>query len=248
MSGPVLDDGQETLDAPPERREPVFNLPAVVLLLIVICVGLHLIRVYVLTAEQDFSLLLRTAFVPIRYSGPFEINLFAWTSPVTYAFLHGGFAHLLINMIWLAAFGSPLANRFGAICFLLFWIFTALAAAFLHYIIYPLDQAPLVGASGAISGMMGAAARYGFRTDRLAGKPIFSAPRLSVAGALTSRTVVIFLAVWMAVNLVSGLGLLTPGMANPIAWEAHIGGFLAGFFLVAPFDRGPPSEPPFTDR
>lgn len=247
MSEPVLDDGQEGLDAPPEGREPVFNLPAVVLLLIIACAALHLIRVYVLTTEQDIALLLRTAFVPIRYSGRFEIDLFAWTSPVTYAFLHGGFAHLLINMIWLAAFGSPLANRFGAPRFLLFWIFTALAAAGLHYIIYPLDQAPLVGASGAISGMMGAAARYGFRTDRLAGKPIFSGPRLSVSGSLTSRTVAVFLAVWMAVNLISGFGLLTPGMANPIAWEAHIGGFLAGFFLIAPFDRAPPPGPPSTD-
>lgn len=247
MSGPVDDDGQERLDAPPEGREPVLNLPAMVILLIVICAGLHLIRVYILTADQDIALLLRAAFVPIRYSGQFEIDLFAWSSPVTYAFLHGGFAHLLINMIWLAAFGSPLANRFGAPRFLLFWIFTALAAAALHYIIYPLDQAPLVGASGAISGMMGAAARYGFRTDRSAGKPVFSGRRLSVARALTSRTVVIFLAVWMAVNLVSGLGLLTPGMDNPIAWEAHIGGFLAGFFLVAPFDRLPQSEPSSTE-
>lgn len=243
MSEPVLDDGQEQAEAWRERREPVFNLPAVVVLLIVVCAGLHLVRTYVLTLDKDIALLLRTAFIPFRYSGAFEIDVYALTSPLTYAFLHGGFAHLIINMIWLAAFGSPLANRFGAPRFLLFWAFTALAAAALHYVIYSLDQAPLVGASGAVSGMMGAAARYGFRSDRLAGKPIFSGPRLSIGAALTSRTVVIFLAVWMVVNLIGGLGLLTPGMENPIAWEAHIGGFAAGFFCVALFDRAKRREP-----
>jgi membrane associated rhomboid family serine protease len=239
MSEPVIEDGEEDA-ARVERREPAFNLSAVVMVLIVICTGIHLIRAYGLTVEQDFGLLLRGAFIPLRYSGAFELDLYALTSPVTYAFLHGDFAHLLINMIWLAAFGPPLANRFGPWLFLSFWIFAALAAVGLHYLVYPLDEAPLIGASGAVSGMMGAAARYGFRTDRLAGKPVFGGPRLSVAAALSSRTVVVFLAVWMAVNLVSGLGLLSPGMENPIAWEAHIGGFLAGFFCVALFDRSPP--------
>lgn len=243
MSDPILEDRQETGDERPGRREPAFNLPGVVLLLIAVCAAVHLVRFYVLTGEQDLALLLRAAFIPLRYSGAFEIDLYAWTSPVTYAFLHGGFAHLLINMVWLAAFGPPLANRFGAARFLLFWIFTSLAAVALHYVIYPLDQTPLIGASGAVSGMMGAAARYGFRIDRRAGKPIFSGPRLSLAGALASRMVVVFLGVWMAVNLLTGLGLLTPGMANPIAWEAHIGGFLAGFLCVALFDRRAPGQP-----
>lgn len=244
MEEPVLDEEQERAAVPPQRREPLFNLPGVVVALIAACAGVHLLRAYLLTPQQDVALLLRTAFFPIRYSGAFEIDIYALTSPVSYAFLHGGFAHLLINMIWLAAFGSPLANRFGATRFLLFWVFTAVAAVGLHYVIYPLDQTPLVGASGAVSGMMGAAARYGFRTDRGAGRPVFAGPRLSVARALTSRNVVIFLAIWFIVNLVSGLGLLTPGMDAPIAWEAHIGGFIAGFFFVAPFDRNLRGHPP----
>jgi membrane associated rhomboid family serine protease len=236
MSEPVPSDRPESEDLDPQRREPVFNLPAVVAALIAVCAGLHLVRLYVLTPGQDIGLLLRAAFIPLRYSGAFQIDIYALTSPVTYSFLHGGLAHLLINMIWLAAFGSPLANRFGVWRFLLFWMFTALTAAGLHYLVYPLDQAPVVGASGAVSGMMGAAARYGFRTDRWAGRPVFGGPRLSIGTALTSRNVVVFLAVWMVVNLIAGLGLLTPGMDSRIAWEAHIGGFLAGFFCVAIFD------------
>ncbi len=63
-------DSQTTMEPPaPPRREPAFNLPRVVLLFIVLCVAIHLARVYVLTAQQDLQLLLRTAFVPIRYTG-----------------------------------------------------------------------------------------------------------------------------------------------------------------------------------
>ena len=64
-------------------------------------------------------------------------------------------------MITTAAFGSPLANRIGALRFVTFWIATSVAAAGLHYVLHMTDQSPLVGASGAISGMMGAAARFG---------------------------------------------------------------------------------------
>lgn len=221
----------------PERREPVFNMPAVVVALIAISVVVHLVRAYVLDSGQDFGLILRGAFIPVRYSGEYLVDVWAFTSPLTYSLLHGGFLHLAINMVWLAAFGSPLANRIGTLRFLLFWAFTAPAAVGLHYVLHPLDQVPLVGASGAISGMMGAAARFGFRIDRSAGRPEFSGARLGFAAALSSRMVVTFLAVWFAANILAGFGLLAAGDGNAIAWEAHIGGFVAGFLCVGLFDR-----------
>jgi membrane associated rhomboid family serine protease len=216
-------------------REPVFNMPAVVVLLIGVCAAVYLVQNYALSDNQYFGLLLRGAFIPIRYSGQFELDLYAFTTPLSYAFLHGSFAHLAVNMIWLAAFGTPLANRLGNTRFLLFWMVTALAAAGLHYVLHPLDQAPLVGASGAISGMMGAAARFGFRTSRAAGTSSFDGPLLPFADVLRSRTVVTFLAVWMVINLVTGLIGFAPGVEDRIAWEAHIGGFAAGFFGVGFF-------------
>ena len=161
-------------------------------------------------------------------------------APLTYAFLHGGFAHLIINMVWLAAFGSPLANRLGAWRFALFFAVTALAAVALHYALHPLDQAPLVGASGAISGMMGAAARFGFRIDRSHGKPAFAGAPLPFRDVLRSRGAMTFLGVWMIINLVTGVVGFVPGVENQIAWEAHIGGFLAGFLadqIVRPHSR-----------
>jgi len=230
-------------DAPERRREPIFNLPPIVLAVIGICVVVHLIRVYGLTADQDFALLLRTAFIPIRYSGRFDLDFYAFSSPFTYTFLHGGVAHLAVNMVWLAAFGSPLANRFGAARFALFFAVTGLAAAFFFWAIHPLTEAPLVGASGAISGMMGAAARFAFRIDRSSGKGAFAGAPLPFGEVLRSRAVMTFLAVWMVINLVTGVIGVTPGTAGQIAWEAHIGGFLAGFLGLRFFDR---RQPPST--
>jgi len=223
------------------RREPVFNLPAVVLALIAACVGIHVLRVYLLTPDQDFAVLLRAAFIPIRYSGQFHLDVWAFTSPFTYTLLHGSFTHVGVNMIWLAAFGSPLANRLGTLRFAVFFAITGLASAFFFWAIHPLTQAPLVGASGSISGMMGAAARFAFRIDRSSGKAAFAGAPLPFGVVLRSRAVVTFLAVWMVINLVTGLVGFVPGNDDQIAWEAHIGGFLAGFLGLRFFER--PARP-----
>ncbi|MBX3566929.1 MAG: rhomboid family intramembrane serine protease [Rhizobiaceae bacterium] len=223
------------------RREPAFNIPAVVVLLIGVCAAIHLVSVYVLDIYQYSELMLRAAFIPVRYSGRYDLDVYAFTTPFTYAFLHGGFAHLAINMVWLAAFGSPLANRLGVPRFLAFWAVTGLAAAGLHWALHPLDQAPLIGASGAISGMMGAAARFGFRIDRRGGRATFAGAVLPIPVIARMRGVLIFLAVWFVVNLATGLVGYVPGQASNIAWEAHIGGFVAGFFGIRLFLPGLPA-------
>ncbi|WP_432283693.1 rhomboid family intramembrane serine protease [Aminobacter sp. BA135] len=227
----------EIIEAAPQRREPVFNLPAIVIAIIGACVAIHLIRVYILSSDQDFALVVRAAFIPIRYSGQYDLEIWAFTSPLTYAFLHGGFAHLALNMVWLAAFGSPLANRLGNARFSAFFAVTTLAAVALHYVLHSTDASPLVGASGAISGMMGAAARFSFQVDRSQGKPAFAGAPVPIRDVFRSRTAMTFLGVWMVINLVTGIVGFTPGVDNQIAWEAHIGGFLAGFLGIRFFDR-----------
>ena len=221
-------------ETPP--REPIFNLPAIVLAVILLCAGVHLLRLYVLTPQQDVELLIRTAFIPVRYSGQYDIDFYAFSSPITYTFLHGGWAHLIVNMIWLAAFGSPLANRIGALRFALFFAVTGVAAAFFFFAIHPQTQAPLIGASGSISGMMGAAARFAFHVDRSSGKGAFAGPLLPFGAVFRSRATLSFLAVWMVINLVTGVVGFVPGEESQIAWEAHIGGFLAGFLGLRFFD------------
>ncbi|MDQ6437923.1 rhomboid family intramembrane serine protease [Mesorhizobium sp. LHD-90] len=221
---------------PRERpREPVFNMPGVVVLLIAICAMVHVVSVYALNRGQYGDLLLRAAFIPIRYSGMFDLDVYAFTTPFTYTFLHGDWLHLGINMVWLAAFGSPLANRLGTLRFLLFWAVTGLSAAALHWAIHPLDQGPLIGASGAISGMMGAATRFAFRIERRGNRASFGGPVLPVSEVFRSRGVVTFLAFWMLTNLATGYFGFGPGAEAAIAWEAHIGGFVAGFLGVPYF-------------
>lgn len=224
-------------NAASSQHEPMFNLPAVVLALGGLCVGIHLLRTFVLTPADDLFVLQNFAFIPLLFSGGYSLDFYAFLSPFTYAFLHGSMAHLIVNMIWLGAFGSPLANRLGALRFVLLWLVTGFAAVLLHFIVHSHDASPVVGASGAISGMMGAAARFGFRSARIAGKPYFIGPVLPLGEVLRSRTTVAFLATWLVINLAVGLGFGAAPNGPQIAWEAHIGGFLAGFFLVRFFER-----------
>ncbi|ETA72852.1 MULTISPECIES: rhomboid family intramembrane serine protease [Mesorhizobium] len=234
---------------PPPAREPVFNLPPIVLAVIGICAAVFLLQQYVLNDAQQITLLYDGAFIPVLYTGQYGFDWFLFTRPFTYAFMHGGFAHIAINMVWLAAFGSPLANRLGGLRFALFFAVTGLASVALFWAMHPYGEAPLVGASGAISGMMGAAARFGFRTDRSAGKAAFAGPVLPISLVVRSRGVVVFLAVWMIINLATGLLGFAPGVDGQIAWEAHIGGFVAGFFGLRWFDRRwPPPEWETADR
>ncbi|MER9407219.1 rhomboid family intramembrane serine protease [Mesorhizobium caraganae] len=228
---------EHTEEPPPPRREPVFNLPPVVLAVIGICVAVFLLQQFVLTEDQQITLLTDGAFIPVLYSGQYGFDWFLFSRPFTYAFMHGGLAHIAINMVALAAFGSPLANRLGWLWFALFFAVTGLAAVVLFWAVHPYGEAPLVGASGAISGMMGAAARFGFRTDRSSGRAAFAGPVLPIAIVLRMRGVANFLGAWMIINLVTGLYGLGLGEPGQIAWEAHIGGLVAGFFGLRWFDR-----------
>jgi membrane associated rhomboid family serine protease len=221
------------------KREPVFFLPFSVLLFIAVCCAAFILQRYVFGSDMNAYVIFYGAFIPARYEGFAHCAaIVCLSSSVTYSLLHGSFAHLAINMVWLAAFGAPLAQRIGTVRFILFWIFTSLCAAGLHFLLYSTSALPLIGASGAISGMMGAAARFGFRTSATGGVRQFAGDPLTLTQALRARQVITFVAVWMVVNLVSGIGLAgSPDGSSGIAWEAHIGGFLAGFFVVAVFDK-----------
>lgn len=94
----------------------------------------------------------------------------------------------------------------------------------------------LVGASGAISGMTGAATRFGFRIDRSRLPAAYGGPPLPIGSVFRIRQVYTFIAVWVATNVLAGAGLLTGG-EQAVAWQAHLGGFAAGFLLVGLFVR-----------
>lgn len=223
--------------------QPVFNIPVVIVSIIAVCAAVYVLQYYLLSAEQQIRFLLMFGFIPARFSladGFFDLS--AWMTTITYSFMHGGFAHLAVNTVWLAAFGSPLAGRIGVLRFLAFWVLTAIIAAFTHYAIYSESLVPLVGASGAISGMMGAAARFGFRRVTVWGNdgrqtPAFGGELLSVAASFQNRTVLTFVGFWFVINILTGLYSVAPGDLSGIAWQAHIGGFVAGYIAIIWLDR-----------
>ena len=232
------------------RSEPIFNVPAVVVAVIAACVVVHLARVYLLSDDEDLEFLVAFAFIPARYSSasalggalPGGWGADIWTF-VTYAFIHGNATHLVLNSIWLLPFGSALARRFGSVRFLAFFAATAAAGAALHLATNFGSEQPVIGASGAISGFMAASVRFAFQRggplDLLRGADdnAYRVPALPLLAALRDKRIVVFLGAWFGLNLLFGLGTLAmPGMDQAIAWQAHIGGFLAGLLLFALFD------------
>ncbi len=229
----------------PQGGEPIFNIPGVVLALIAVCVGVYLCQFYVMNDGQAEAFALDFALIPARFSlaGGFSDPAALFTL-LSYSFLHGGFAHVALNMIWLAAFGSPLAGRIGTGRTLGFWALTAVAAGLTHFAVHPESVSPLVGASGAISGMMGAAARYGFRRIGEGRRSEFAGPVLPIGVTLSSRTVLTFVGFWFIINLATGLYSTGGADLSGIAWEAHIGGFVVGFLAIPLFDRPRPYDRP----
>jgi membrane associated rhomboid family serine protease len=231
------------------RSEPVFNLPPVIVALSAILIAVHVARQF-LSQEADLSVLLWTAFLPARYSHvpvlnglmPGGLAADIWTF-VSYSFLHGDWIHLGVNLIWFLAFGSAVAWRFGTTRFLVFCAATAAAGSALHLVTHLNDIAPLVGASAAISGAMAAAVRFAFEAGgplgawRNSGPEAFRVPASPLLASLRNTQVLVFLGVWFALNLLFGL---TSAMTNlsegSVAWQAHVGGFLAGLLLFPLFD------------
>ncbi len=266
------------------RREPMFNAPTVVVVLIIVLLAIHAALSWAPDAIQDrvvrdfafipgrltiaiwpqrlIDLLDRANFDPAALQEAREIRELRvlgggakpWTL-LTYAFLHGSWTHALLNTVWLIAFGPPIARRFGSPKFLLFMAVTAVASALAHWVSAPMDFSPLIGASGADSGLMGAATRFMFQPGAPLGSSgsikraeIESIPAASLRGVFGERRALTFLFVWLMTNFIFGAGAQTLGLSDmPVAWVAHLGGFFAGLVLFPLFDR-PFRPPPMTEE
>ncbi len=234
------------------KREPLFNIPPVVVALLAVLALLHAVRTLALSDEQYIKFLLTFAFIPARYDtsvlggvfpGGFGAEL--WTF-VTYALIHADWTHFGVNAVWLLPFGSAVARRFGALRFLAFIVVTAAAGAVMHLVTHAGEQSPMIGASAAISGTMAAAMRFAFQRGgplsfwRDGDTAAYRVPALPLTGVLNDPRVLAFLAVWFVINILFGLGSLPiTGGDQVVAWQAHIGGFLAGLFLFSWFDPAP---------
>lgn len=221
-------------DEEPEAQGPILNAPAVVQVLILSFVGVHAIQMLGSDGNRTW-MIFNFGLHPLHVtdaSGWASALLWfpAWTQLVTHAFLHLDLAHLALNSLWFLVFGSIVARRTGPWLFLMLFVVTAVAGALVHVLLYSLSVVPVIGASGAVSGVLGASFRFILRGWYT---PV-DAPLLP----LLSRKVLAAVVVWSLLNYALGVFGLTPnGFGAMIAWEAHMGGFLAGLVLFPMFDR-----------
>lgn len=231
------------------RREPVFNVPGVVTAVLGIMVAIQVAR-QVLDEQTSDWLTLALAFIPDRYMGHAGLwpggTVSAWITPVTHMLVHGDWMHLALNGASLLAFGGIVARRIPAAKFLLFAVFGGLCGAGLFLLLNRTVEAPMVGASGAIAGLMAASLRLLFSAvdaappggagDLVRHRPDLI-PLAPLRLALADRRLRTATAMWMIMNVLAVYGLGTPQAAGAIAWEAHIGGYLAGLLAYGWFDR-----------
>ncbi|MBC8038237.1 MAG: rhomboid family intramembrane serine protease [Rhizobiales bacterium] len=216
----------------PERgRGPVFQSPPVVLAVIAGLALIHAVLEYAGWQVWSFE---NFAFIS-RSSG--QIWRF-----LTYALLHADWMHLIFNCLWLLIFGTVVARYLGAGRFLLLCGASAIGGAAVTLLLHWNEDYRMIGASGAVSGLMAAAVPIMYGRGRLmagwpAGDPQTARP-LTPGQLLRNRNALIFTLVWLVITLMSGATGFTGNsfMAEGgIAWEAHIGGFaagLAGFYLL----------------
>lgn len=236
MTNHETDRPQHPTPVPP-KHEPMFNLPNVVLAMLLLMLAIQVAIDALLSETAVQQLYVEMAFIAQRYvvdaSG--QGGAYYW-SPATYSLLHGGYAHLGLNSIWLAAFGSVVARRIGWIRFLIFWVLSAVASAALFLVFHWGSQSIMIGASGVVSALMGSASRFAFGDRGFRRDLAHLNPRRSIAQSLSNRTVLAFLIVWFGINMLTAVGFSFGTGDSVIAWEAHLGGFLFGFLCFALFD------------
>jgi membrane associated rhomboid family serine protease len=228
------------------ERQPIFLLPGAVTLLGGLILAVFLADAFVL--NEDGRLLVRVwfGFVPIRLIAGGDIDGGFWPliwTPFTHALLHAGWDHLIINLLWFAIFASPLARRYGGPAMTLLFFVSAAAGAVL-FAATTLGQVQiLVGASGGVAGLTGAASRFIFQPVVVGRDPATGAARVlgrrlaSLRETFTSPRSRYFVIVWTVLNAAVPLLPLVTGTSVQIAWQAHLGGFFAGLVLVGLFER-----------
>jgi membrane associated rhomboid family serine protease len=199
----------------PPSRQPIFNLPTGIKRLALFLIAIHVARLF-LSPARDAVLVSKLAFIPQNYDRltghalqPSDWPLL--TSPITYMALHAGWAHLGFNLVSLLAFGSPVERLAGPWRMLMVFVLSGIGGALLQACFSGPEPVVLIGASGGISGL--------FAVAYLAYAP---------AQKLWQR---------LAALLVLGAGLVLTGLIGmpgigPIAWAAHLGGFVTGLALV----------------
>lgn len=227
--------------------QPIFNVPTSVILLIAVMVVIHAVRQFLPVATDNWFVALM-AFIPARYASPEPFiyipggDIAAYTSFITHMFVHGDAMHLMFNAAWFLACGGAIALRIGTLRFIGFTFATGIAGALVFLVLNYGQPIPVVGASGAISGLMAGLLRFLFSAvDQGDVAALRYAPRsvrlTPLNAALHDRRILAVTAIWIGFNALAAFGFGSAQDAGAIAWEAHVGGFLSGLLLFGVFDH-----------
>jgi membrane associated rhomboid family serine protease len=167
-----------------------------------------------------------------RVSGLQPTPISVYITLLTSMFMHGGFAHIFGNMLFLMIFGDNIENRVGHFRYLIFYLVCGIIASLAHvFVSVSMGSSTLIpslGASGAISGVLG-----GYLL-------LFPKRRVRVMMFYQMMVVpaIVAIGIWFAFQLISGIGILGDSQGGGVAYGAHIGGFIAGLFLIKFFTIG----------
>ena len=205
------------------------SFPIINLLLIGINCAVFLYMV-LFFPDRIERLFFQLGFIPYEFSHfedlqprnllPFPLTVFSSM------FMHGGWLHLLSNMLYLFIFGDNVEDRLGHGRYLLFYILCGLAATSVHGIVNPNSQIPTVGASGAIAGVLGA---YMILFPKARIKTLFI---IIYMVRIIRIPAIYLLGYWIAIQVLSAVAKYSHEAGGGIAWFAHIGGFISGLILI----------------
>jgi membrane associated rhomboid family serine protease len=240
---------QDQLVGGEPARQPIFNLPAAIAAIAGLFLAIEAADSFVLNESVRNEILVWFAFIPYRFidiaAAPGGFWPLLWT-PFTHAFLHDGWEHVILNTVWFLIFATPVARRYGSPKMFALFLASALVGAAAFAATTLPQFSILVGASGGVAGLTGAAVRFIYQPVQVAvhpetGERIVLGRRLaSIGDVFRHPTARIFTLVWIVLNaIVPLLPLFMPDMRVQIAWQAHLGGFLFGFFAVPLLERRP---------
>lgn len=212
--------------SPPRRpREPIFLAPPAPLYLAGVFAVIHALVYFVLPTGLAGEIFVRSALIPLKFTlDDAAVRAEAFANLVTHGFLHDGLMHLFVNALWLLAAGGGVSRQAGGRVMFTIFILCTIAGGICFTMLRWDSDAMAIGASGGISGLLAVAVRFHFGQFFAGGvAPLHIRPVLAVSVMYVGINAAI--AVW---------DMLFPESASGFAWEAHIGGYLAGLFL-APF-------------
>lgn len=209
---------------------PRRSFPVVTLLLIAANVAVFFYQISL--PAKAANVLVRTyGLVPIRIqyalAGTHHVTLGKAFVPLfTCMFLHGGWLHIIGNMWFLWIFGANVEDRFGSVMYLFFYLVCGLGSGLSQALFSWGSSIPSIGASGAISGVLGAYVVF------FPGSRILTLVTLLIIWFLARIPAIVFIGLWFIVQFLSGLGSLGAVNAGGVAWWAHVGGFALGAIIA----------------